>query len=306
MPINIPEGLPAVKVLESENIFVMSESRARSQDIRPLKILILNLMPTKIETETQLLRLIGNTPIQVNAELLQTITHESKNVPPEHLLRFYRTFDEVKHNRYDGFIVTGAPVEQMAFEEVDYWPELCEILDWSLHNVWSTLHICWGAQAGLYRHYGIQKHALPDKLSGIYLHRLRIPSHPLLKGFDDEFWAPHSRYTGVRAEDIEKVPGLQVLADSEEAGVYIAAHENGRQVFVTGHSEYDRETLDREYRRDIGKGLDIRPPRNYYAGDDPRNRPVMRWRSHANLLFFNWINYCVYQQTPYDFTEPDS
>ena len=299
MPITVPEGLPAIKTLERENIFVMTESRARRQDIRPLKILILNLMPTKVETETQLLRLLGNTPLQVEIELLQTETHTAKNVSAEYLLRFYKTFDEVKHNRYDGLIVTGAPVEQMPFEEVDYWPELCEILDWSAGNVWSTLHICWGAQAGLYRHFGIGKYDLPAKLSGVYTHRLLHPTHPLVRGFDDLFYAPHSRYTGVRQEEIERA-GLEVLAVSEKAGVYLVAERDWRRFYATGHSEYDRDTLNREYRRDLAKGIEILPPCGYYPGDDPKGQPVMRWRGHSSLLFSNWLNYFVYQQTPYD------
>lgn len=303
MPITVPEGLPAIKTLTGENIFVMTEGRARSQDIRPLRILILNLMPTKTETETQLLRLIGNTPLQVEIELMQAGTHTAKNVSAEYLLRFYKTLSEVRGSLYDGLIVTGAPVEQMAFEDVDYWEELCEIFDWSRRSVFSTLHICWGAQAGLYFHYGVDKHPLPEKLSGVYEHRLLLPTHPMVRGFDEVFYAPHSRYTGVRAADIEKIPALELLAASGEAGVYLAAEKGGRRVFVTGHSEYDRDTLAREYRRDVGRGLDIRPPRNYYPGDDPEKAPVVRWRGHASLLFANWLNYCVYQQTPYDLAE---
>lgn len=300
MPITVPEGLPAIRVLKKENIFVMTQKRATSQDIRPLRILLLNLMPTKMETETQLLRLIGNTPLQVEAELLQTETHHAKNTPEEYLLQFYKTFEEVRQNRYDGLIVTGAPVEQMPFEEVDYWPELCRILDWSKTHVWSTLHICWGAQAGLYRHYSVPKYPLPKKLSGIYRHRLLLPGHPLVRGFDDEFWAPHSRYTGVKEEDLRARPELLILSVSDEAKVYLAASKNGRQIFVTGHSEYDRDTLGREYRRDIGKGIAIGPPVNYYREGNPDFPPVMRWKSHAHLLFSNWLNYFVYQETPYD------
>ncbi|HWQ58109.1 MAG TPA: homoserine O-succinyltransferase [Clostridia bacterium] len=300
MPITVPEGLPAIRTLTEENIFVMTEGRAQSQDIRPLRILILNLMPTKMETETQLLRLIGNTPLQVEIELMQTCTHTAKNVSADYLLRFYKTLADVRESLYDGLIVTGAPVEQMPFEEVDYWEELCDILDWSRDNVYSTLHICWGAQAGLYRHYGIGKHQLPAKLSGVYEHALLSPKHPLVRGFDEVFFAPHSRYTGVAREDLEREPSLELLAVSEEAGVYLAAEKNGRRVYVTGHSEYDRDTLEREYRRDVGKGLDILPPCNYYPGDNPAKAPVMRWRSHASLLFANWLNYCVYQETPYD------
>jgi len=302
MPITLPEGLPAIEVLERENIFVMTAGRAENQDIRPLKILILNLMPTKVETEIQLLRLIGNTPLQIEVELLQTRTHTAKNVSAEYLLRFYKTFEEVQCHRYDGLIVTGAPVEQMPFEEVDYWPELCRILEWSVCNVWSTLHICWGAQAGLYYHFGIEKFALPEKLSGIYNHRLLQPNHPLVRGFDDVFGAPHSRYTGIKREDVEQTPELEILSVSDEAGVYIVSNRNGRQFFVTGHSEYDRNTLDKEYRRDLAKGIDICAPRGYYRNDDPSQTPLMRWRSHASLLFYNWLNYFVYQETscPFD------
>ena len=300
MPITVPEGLPATRTLTAENIFVMTEGRARSQDIRPLKILILNLMPTKVETETQLLRLLGNTPLQVEIELLQTKTHTPKNVSADYLLRFYKTFREVRDNHYDGLIVTGAPVEQLPFEEVDYWPELCEILDWSKNNVWSTLHICWGAQAGLYFHHGIEKHPLAVKLSGVYSHRLLDSTHPLVRGFDDCFFAPHSRYTGVRRSEIERVPGLTVLSVSDEAGVYLVAEKSGRRIYATGHSEYDRDTLDREYRRDLSRGIDIRPPCNYYPQDDPSREPFVRWRSHSSLLFANWLNYFVYQETPFD------
>lgn len=300
MPITVPEGLPAIRALNEENIFVMSEMRAKSQDIRPLKILILNLMPTKVATETQFLRLLSNTPLQMEIELLQMETHNAKNTSAEYLLRYYRTLREVQNERYDGLIVTGAPIEQLSFEEVDYWSELCDIFDWSNDNVFSTLHICWGAQAGLYRHHGIPKYPLIEKLSGVYAHRLLNPTHPLLRGFDDFYFAPHSRYTEMRAEDIKKVPALEILSVSDEAGVYLVAEKGGRRVYVTGHSEYDRDTLDREYRRDIGKGISIAPPCNYYPGDDPAKTPVMRWRGHSNLLFSNWLNYCVYQETPYD------
>lgn len=306
MPITVPEGLPAIRTLEKENIFVMTETRAKSQDIRPLKILILNLMPTKAETETQLLRLLGNTPLQMEIELLQMETHNAKNTPADYLLRFYKTPREVMGDRYDGLIVTGAPVEQLRFEEVDYWPELCDILDWSKENVWSTLHICWGAQAGLHRHYGIDKRVLPEKLSGVYAHRLIDPTHPLLRGFDDYFYAPHSRYTGVSASDILRVPALELLSVSDEAGVYLVAERGCRRVYVTGHSEYDRDTLEREYRRDVAKGIGIQPPCNYYPEDDPARLPVMRWRGHSSLLFANWLNYCVYQETPYDLNKLDA
>lgn len=300
MPIRVADGLPAIRTLEGEHIFVMTEQRAEHQDIRPLKIIIFNLMPKKIETETQLLRLLSNTPLQVEVELLQAATHVSKNTPAEHLLNFYRVFDEVKHGRYDGMIITGAPVEKLPFEEVNYWDELCAVMEWSKKNVYSTLHICWGAQAGLYYHYGIPKHLLPRKLSGIFAHRPLVAGHPLLRGFDDLFYAPHSRYTGVAREDIERCPALTVLADSEEAGVYIAANRNGRQIFVTGHAEYDRLTLANEYFRDLKKGLSPEKPLHYFPGDDPSATPAMQWRSHAGLLFSNWLNYFVYQETPYD------
>lgn len=300
MPIKVADGLPAIQTLEIENIFVMPEQRAAHQDIRPLKIVILNLMPTKISTETQMLRLLSNTPLQLDVDLLQAASHTSKNTPSEHLLKFYKTFDEIRELRYDGMVITGAPVELMPFEEVDYWPELCEIMDWSRRNVYSTFHICWGAQAGLYRHYGIAKYPLPEKMFGVFLHRTLVPNHPLMRGFDDVFWAPHSRHTEVRAEDIARAPELELLADSEEAGVYIAATADGRQIFVMGHSEYDRETLSGEYFRDRQRGLDIRPPRHYFPEDDPARTPPLRWRGHSTLLFANWLNYFVYQRTPYD------
>lgn len=300
MPIRVPEGLPAIATLERENIFVMGEARACHQDIRPLKIAILNLMPTKKETETQLLRLLGNTPLQVDVELLQTSTHVSKNTPAEYLLKFYRTFDEVRDERYDGLVITGAPVEKIPFDQVDYWPELCRIMEWSCTHVYSTLHICWGAQAGLYYHYGIPKYPLPEKLSGIFLHRRLVAGHPFTRGFDDVFEAPHSRYTGVRRADIEHRPELEILSESDEAGVYIVASRNGRQFFVTGHSEYDRDTLAREYFRDRMAGINPQVPRHYFPADDPTREPEMKWRGHAYLLFSNWLNYFVYQQTPYD------
>lgn len=303
MPIKIPDGLPASKILRSENIFVMTEERALHQDIRPLRLLILNLMPKKVETETQLLRLLGNTPLQVEITLMQMASHVSKNTSAEHLLTFYTTFDKIKGNRYDGLIITGAPVELMDFEEVDYWPELCEIMQWSQTNVYSTLYICWAAQAGLYYHYGIPKYPLEKKLSGIYRHRVDIPHHPLMRGFDDFFYAPHSRHTETRREDVEKISGLDILCSSEEAGVYIAADHACRKFFVTGHSEYDRGTLDAEYRRDIGKGVGAEIPSNYYPGDDPERLPEVLWRSHASLLYSNWINFIVYQRTPYDLSE---
>lgn len=303
MPINIPNNLPAAEVLTNENIFIMTEERASHQDIRPIKIAILNLMPTKIVTETQLLRLIGNTPLQVDVVLLHPRTHTSKNTAPEHLKTFYKVFDEVKGEKFDGLIITGAPVEQLEFEAVNYWQELTEIMEWSKRNVYSTFHICWGAQAGLYYHYGIPKYQLPRKLFGVFKHRVVKKNIPLLRGFDDWFDAPHSRYTEVREADILKVPCLEVLATSDEAGVYLIKTLDGRQVFVTGHSEYDPLTLKIEYDRDLVKGLAIDLPRNYFPNDDPQALPVVCWRGHANLLFANWLNYYVYQETPYNINE---
>ena len=303
MPIQIPNNLPAAEVLQQENIFVMSEDRAITQDIRPLEIVVLNLMPTKVVTETQLSRLLGNTPLQVHIELMHMKSHTSKNTSQEHLLTFYKSFDELKHRKFDGMIITGAPVENMPFEDVDYWPELCEIMQWSITNVHSTLHICWGAQAGLYYHYGVNKHPLSEKMFGIFEHTKDYPRSILLRGFDDTFWVPHSRHTTVLREDIEKVPELKILASSEEAGVYIVSSKHGRQIFVTGHSEYDADTLEREYLRDKNLGLPIAVPKNYYPNDDDRQRPVVRWRGHAHLLFSNWLNYFVYQTTPYDIAD---
>ena len=300
MPIRIPDALPATDILTSENIFVMTERRAIHQDIRPLKLVILNLMPTKIVTETQLLRKLSNTPLQVEVTLLQTISHEAKNVSAEHLTTFYRSFDEIKDNRYDAMIITGAPVEKLEFEDVDYWPELCRIMEWSRSNVFSTLHVCWGAQAGMYFHYGIPKYDLPAKLSGVYLHRVVKPSSPLVRGFDDEFWAPHSRYTEVRAEDIVGCPELELIAVSDVAGVFIAKSTDSRRFFVFGHPEYDPETLNAEYVRDLAKGINPDVPVNYYPDDDPSKAPVCRWRSAAQLLYSNWLNYYVYQATPYN------
>jgi len=302
MPIKVQTNLPAIKILESENIFVMPEERAMAQDIRPLKIVILNLMPTKVVTETQLLRLLGNSPLQVDIELLQMATHKSKNTSRRHLTTFYKTFDEIKTQKFDGMIITGAPVEQLEFEDVDYWDELCEIMDWSKKNVYSVLHICWGAQAGLYHRYGIRKFEFKEKLSGIFEHNILNPHHPLLRGFDDRFLLPHSRYTGVVEEDIYNYhnPKLEILAKSKDAGVAIIGKKNGRAFYVLGHVEYDRETLANEYFRDINKGLDIKIPKNYFPDDDPTKDPPMVWRSSANLLFSNWLNYYVYQQTPYD------
>lgn len=303
MPIKIPDNLPAAEVLLSENIFVMNEQRAVHQDIRPLKIAILNLMPTKIVTETQLMRLIGNTALQVEAILLHTMSHISKNTSEEHLDAFYKSFDDVKHEKFDGLIITGAPVEQMDFEEVNYWDELKQIMDWSLHSVYSTFHICWGAQAGLYHHYGIPKYPLAEKMFGVFPHRITRKNTMLLRGFDDEFYAPHSRHTEIRRRDVEKVAELEILAESDESGIYVIKTAGGRQIFVTGHSEYDPLTLKAEYERDIAKGLEINVPKNYFTDDDPRKAPLVKWRSHANLLFANWLNYYVYQETPFDLNE---
>ncbi|TDX52944.1 homoserine O-acetyltransferase MetA [Orenia marismortui] len=303
MPINIPDNLPAAEILENENIFVMKESRAYHQDIRALKILILNLMPLKEVTETQLLRLLGNTPLQVDVVLLHPDSHESKNTTEEHLSNFYKTFGEIKDQKFDGMIITGAPVEQLDFEEVDYWEELTEIMDWKVHNVTSTLHICWASQAGLYYHYGIPKYPLEEKLFGVFEHTINNKKIKLLRGFDNNFLVPQSRHTEVRREDIEKVSELQILAESEEAGVYIVTSKNGRDIFVTGHSEYDPYTLQWEYERDRNKGLEIAVPKNYYPEDDPSKEPLVNWKSHAHLLFSNWLNYYVYQQTPYNLNE---
>lgn len=300
MPIRIPNDLPATAALQQENIFVMPQNRATQQDIRPLEIVLLNLMPTKIATETQLSRLLGNTPLQVNLELMHTTTHKAKNVSQEHLLSFYKSFDELKHRKFDGMVITGAPVEKMDFEQVDYWNELCEIMEWSKSHVHSTFHICWGAQAGLYYHYGIKKQDLPEKLFGVYRHHADYKRAILLRGFDDCFWAPHSRHTTVNREDIEAVPEIKILASSEEAGVYAMMTKEGRQIFVTGHSEYDPDTLKNEYLRDKNQGLPISVPANYFPEDDDTKEPIVRWRGHANLLFSNWLNYFVYQTTPYD------
>ena len=300
MPIKIPQELPAFNKLQNENIFVMSRERAEHQDIRPLKIIILNIMPKKIETETQLSRLLGNSPLQVEFELIHTKSHISKNTSQEHLLAFYKTFDDVKHQKFDGLIITGAPVEKMEFEDVEYWEELSEIMEWSKKHVTSTFHICWGAQAGLYYHYGIKKYPLKEKLSGVYKHTADYKRSILLRGFDDEFWVPHSRNTTVKREDIEKVPELKILASSEEAGVYIVTTDNGKQIFVTGHSEYDADTLKNEYIRDLNAGINPNIPENYFPQDDPTKEPQAKWRSHATLLYANWLNYFVYQTTPYD------
>ena len=300
MPIRIPNDLPATETLKQENIFVMTQTRATTQDIRPLEIVVLNLMPTKIVTETQLTRLLGNTPLQVHLELMHMKSHESKNVTQEHLLTFYKTFDELKDRKFDGMVITGAPVEQMPFEDVDYWQELCQIMEWSKTHVHSTFHICWGAQAGLYYHYGIQKRDLPKKLFGVYPHKADYKRAILLRGFDDTFYVPHSRHTTVFREDVEAVPGLKILASSEEAGVYAVMNKEGHQIFITGHAEYDPLTLQTEYLRDKKAGKPIHVPDHYYPNDDDAQEPIVRWRGHANLLFSNWLNYFVYQTTPYD------
>ncbi len=303
MPIKIPNNLPAFTTLVNENIFIMSDDRAEHQDIRPLKIAILNLMPKKIETETQLLRVLSNTPLQVDIELVQLSSHTSKHTSAEHMLAFYKTFDEIRDNRYDGFIITGAPVELLEFEEVDYWEELCEIMEWSKRHVFSTLHICWGAQAGLYYHYGVPKYKLDEKMFGVFPHKIVSANNPLLKGFDDSFLVPHSRYTDTRREDIVKVPELDILSESEISGVYIVSDLANRNFFISGHSEYERLTLANEYFRDVKKGLDIKAPFNYFPENNPEASPNFSWCCHANLMFSNWLNYCVYQQTPFDLSE---
>ena len=300
MPIKIPDLLPSTHILESENIFVMTEERAVQQDIRPLRLLILNLMPTKIITETQLLRKLSNTPLQVEIELLQTLSHTSKNVDPEHLASFYTSFDDVQDQHFDGMIITGAPVENLEFEDVDYWSELCEIMQWTSSNVHSTLHICWGAQAALYYHYGIQKYPLGPKLSGVFRHKVLKPQSPFFRGYDDEFYMPHSRYTCVLEADIIAAPELELLSVSDEAGVFAAKSVDNRRVFITGHPEYDSDTLALEYFRDVEKGLPIDVPKNYFPGDDPSATPFVYWRAHAQLMYSNWLNYYVYQDTPYD------
>ncbi|MEW9668974.1 homoserine O-succinyltransferase [Ammoniphilus sp. 3BR4] len=300
MPIKIPDHLPAMEILNNENIFVMSESRAYIQDIRPLRIVILNLMPTKETTETQILRLLGNTPLQVEIDLIHPKTHISKNTSAAHLESFYKTFDDIKDQCYDGMIITGAPIELLDFEDVTYWEELKEIMDWKLESVTSTLHICWGAQAGLYYHYGVPKYALPEKVFGVFPHTIAKKNTKLLRGFDDVYYVPQSRHTEIRREDVEKVPELEILSESEESGLYIVASKDGRQIFVTGHSEYDPLTLKSEYDRDVQQGLPIAVPRNYFPGDDPSKTPIQTWRSHGNLLFSNWLNYYVYQETPYE------
>ena len=300
MPIKIPNNLPAYRQLTDENIFVMTDAAADRQDIRPLRIAIVNIMPKKIETETQILRLLSNTPLQVDIELIQMASHVSKNTSGEHLTKFYKTFDDIKDERFDGLIITGAPVEQLEFEDVDYWDELCAVMEWSAANVLSTLYICWGAQAGLYYHYGIPKYPLNDKMFGVFPHRAMVDNHHLLRGFDEVFFVPHSRHTEIRREDIEKVGELTILTESEQAGVHTVSDCSERRFFITGHSEYDRNTLSDEYHRDVDKGLEIQAPFNYFQSGDVNSEPLFSWRAHANLIFSNWLNYCVYQKTPYD------
>lgn len=303
MPIKIPDGLPAADVLETENIFVMTEQRASHQDIRPLKIAVMNLMPTKIATETQFIRLLSNTSLQIELTLLSTASHTPKHTPPEHMSTFYRSLYEVINDRFDGLIITGAPVEDKAFEDVDYWRELCGLMEWAKTHVFSTFYICWAAQAGLYYHYGIPKYPLNAKMFGVFEHRVLTPYHPLVRGFDELFHAPHSRHTEVRRADIDAVDSLEVLASSDEAGVYLVADKDSRNFFITGHCEYDRDTLANEYFRDVGKGLDIAAPKHYFPNDDPSQAPPNVWRGHANLLFANWLGNIVYQLTPYDLAE---
>jgi homoserine O-succinyltransferase len=300
MPVKIPGALPAAKILTNENIFVMDDMRAMMQDIRPLKIAIVNLMPTKEVTETQLLRLLGNTPLQIEITLLMMASHESANTSREYLDAFYRTFDSVKDEKFDGLIITGAPVENLRFEDVDYWPEMTRIMDWGKTHVFSSLYICWASQAALYHQYGIEKHRLDEKTFGIFEHRVLNPRHKLVRGFDESFMAPHSRHTAINKADVEKVPELEILAESDEAGVFLIASRDGRSIYVSGHAEYDAETLSREYNRDVAKGLKIDVPKNYYPDDDPTKLPRVTWRAHANLLFVNWLNYFVYQETPFD------
>lgn len=303
MPLNLPDQLPAVELLKKENIFIMDSGRATEQDIRPLRIVILNLMPLKITTETDLVRLLSNTPLQLELEFMKLKSHTSKNTSIEHMKQFYKTFQKMQDQRYDGMIITGAPVEQMPFEEVTYWDELKEIFDWAKTHVTSTLYICWAAQAGLYHGYGIKKYPLDKKMFGVFKHSFNDPHNAISRGFDDEFFVPHSRHTEIRAEDIMKVPELTLLSESEESGVYMVMARSGREFYITGHSEYSPNTLDTEYKRDLQKGLTIEVPRNYYTDNDPSKKPLVKWRAHANLLFTNWLNYFVYQETPYDITQ---
>ena len=300
MPLNIPKSLPAVEALRKENIFVMDSERASTQEIRPLKIVILNLMPLKITTETDLIRLLSNSPLQMEIDFMKVKSHTSKNTPVEHMMAFYKTFDEIKQSNYDGMIITGAPVELLDFEKVTYWKEITDIFDWAQTHVTSTLYICWAAQAGMYHFYGVPKYPLPEKMFGVFEHKTYSEPNPIFRGFDDVFHVPHSRHTEVRKEDILKVPALTLLSESKESGVYMVMARNGRDFFITGHSEYSAYTLDTEYKRDLKKGLPIQMPKNYYRNDNPENEPIVRWRSHANLMFTNWLNYFVYQETPYD------
>ena len=300
MPAKIPDGLPAVEILAKENVFVMPQTRAQTQDIRPLQIAILNLMPNKETTETQLIRLLSNTPLQVEVTLLNMASHQSTHTADAHLNAFYKTFEEIQHSRFDGLVITGAPVERLDFADVDYWEELQAILNWSQRHVFSTLHICWAAQAGLYHHYGIGKHEVDQKVFGVFSHSVAKPTHRLTRGFDDCFIAPHSRHTEIKREDVLQVAALEILAESDEAGVFLVASKDGRQVFISGHAEYDAESLHDEYCRDISRGMDIEPPKHYYPNDNPEEKPCVSWRGHANLLFANWLNYFVYQETPYD------
>lgn len=303
MPVKVPLSLPAVETLRHENIFIIDEQRASTQDIRPLKIAILNLMPLKILTETDLLRLLSNTPLQIELDFIEIEGHVSKNTPREHIETFYKRFSEIQSVNYDGFIITGAPVEKVEFEDVDYWPELTKIFEWAKHHVTSTLYICWAALAGLYYHYNIPKYILKDKISGVFKHYIDAPMNPIFRGFDDEFYVPHSRYSEVRRSDIEKVKDLSIISESDDSGIYMIMARNGREFFITGHSEYSPMTLDFEYHRDLEKGINPKVPKNYYIDDNPNNSPVVRWRSHANLLFTNWLNYFVYQETPYDISD---
>ena len=300
MPVKVPVSLPAVEALKNENIFVIDEQRASTQDIRPLKIAILNLMPLKIMTETDLLRLLSNTPLQIEMDLIEIDGHASKNTPREHIETFYKKFEDIRYGNYDGFIITGAPVEKVDFENVDYWPQLTEIFSWAKTHVTSTLYICWAALAGLYYHYGVQKHVLQDKISGVFKHHINDPKNPIFRGFDDEFFVPHSRYGEVLKEDVSKIPELKIISESDESGLYMIMGREGREFYITGHSEYSPLTLDFEYKRDLEKGLNPHIPDNYYPNNDPSKKPIVRWRSHANLLFTNWLNYFVYQETPYD------
>lgn len=303
MPVTLPDNLPAIEILKKENIFVMTQLRAKEQDIRPLKVLVMNLMPLKIATETDLVRLLSNTPLQIEVDFLKLSTHQSKNTPVEHMEAFYKEFGEVRESNYDGLIITGAPVELLEYEEVNYWPELVEIFDWAKHHVTSTFYICWAAQAALYHFYGIPKYPLPEKVFGVFKHTINDRTFPLFRGFDDEFYAPHSRHTEVRKEDLDKIGDLKVLSESDEAGIYVAIGRGGREFYVTGHSEYSLYTLHNEYMRDVEKGLPISVPKHYYRHDDPAQKPISRWTGHGNLLFNNWINYYLYQETPYNLSE---